>query len=158
MTVAEAALRMCFCGTELAGMEDFLTSQPGVLAVAVDRTRSVARVEYDPGVTSAEQLESTLEGHGYRCDCEEAPHEGHDEHAGHGAHMVTSMLRRFVISAILTLPIIVFSPIGEAIGLPAEPPFGIPMAWFGLVLATPVVWWGGCRSFRRRRGRCATAR
>ena len=65
------------------------------------------------------------------------------EHAGHGAAMVNNMLRRFVVSAILTLPIIIFSPIGAAIGLPAEPPFGIPMSWFGLALATPVVWWGG---------------
>ena len=153
---------MCYCGTELAGLEEFLARQPGVLSVALDRTRSVARIEYDPAVTSEEKIASTLDGHGYRCECEdtqpphaemhhemphemphEMQHEGHDEHAGHGAEMVNSMLRRFVISAFLTLPIIVFSPIGEAIGLPAEPPFGIPMAWFGLALATPVVWWGG---------------
>jgi Cu2+-exporting ATPase len=57
--------------------------------------------------------------------------------------MVASMLRRFVVSAVLTVPIVVFSPIGDALGLPAEPPFGLSMAWFGLVLATPVVVWGG---------------
>jgi Cu2+-exporting ATPase len=57
--------------------------------------------------------------------------------------MVNAMLRKFVISAILTVPIVIFSPIGGAVGLPGEPPFGIPMSWFGLVLATPVVWWGG---------------
>jgi Cu2+-exporting ATPase len=56
--------------------------------------------------------------------------------------MVNAMLRRFVVSAILTIPIVIFSPIGEALGLPSEPPFGIPMSWFGLALATPVVWWG----------------
>jgi Cu2+-exporting ATPase len=57
--------------------------------------------------------------------------------------MMNAMLRKFVISAILTVPIVVFSPIGHAIGLPSQPPFGIPMSWFGLALATPVVWWGG---------------
>jgi len=70
-------------------------------------------------------------------------HDGHDDHAGHGSEMVSAMLRKFVISAILTVPIVVFSPIGEAIGLPSQPPFGIPMSWFGLILATPVVLWGG---------------
>ncbi|HEX2401966.1 MAG TPA: copper-translocating P-type ATPase, partial [Mycobacterium sp.] len=66
------------------------------------------------------------------------------------------MLRRFVTSASLTIPIVIFSPIGEALNLPSEPPLGIPMSWFGLILATPVVWWGGwpfissaARSLRR---------
>ncbi len=68
---------------------------------------------------------------------------GHDEHAGHGAEMVNDMLRRFVVSLLLTLPIVLFSPIGEVLGFPAAPPFGLSMAWFGLILSTPVVWWGG---------------
>jgi P-type Cu2+ transporter len=83
-------------------------------------------------------------------------HEEHDEHAGHGAAMVNDMLRRFVFSAVLTVPIVLFSPIGGFFGFTAAPPFGLSMAWFGLILATPVVWWGGwpfissaARSLRR---------
>ncbi|MEF2279409.1 heavy metal translocating P-type ATPase [Deinococcus sp. YIM 134068] len=68
---------------------------------------------------------------------------GHDEHAGHGAEMVGDMLRRFVVSLLLTLPIVLFSPIGESLGFHLDPPFGLDMAWFGLLLSTPVVWWGG---------------
>ncbi|GAA5513820.1 potassium-transporting ATPase ATP-binding subunit [Deinococcus carri] len=68
---------------------------------------------------------------------------GHDEHAGHGAHMVNDMLRRFVVSLILTVPVVLYSPIGETLGFTALPPFGLSMAWFGLLLSTPVVWWGG---------------
>jgi P-type Cu2+ transporter len=64
-----------------------------------------------------------------------------DEHAGHGSP--DDMLRRFLVSLALTIPIIVFSPIGGALGLPGMPPFGISMGVFGFVLATPVVWWGG---------------
>jgi P-type Cu2+ transporter len=85
-----------------------------------------------------------------------AEHEGHDEHAGHGAAMVAGMFRRFLFSAVLTVPIVLFSPIGETIGFTAHPPFGLSMAWFGLILATPVVGWGGwpfisaaARSLRR---------
>jgi Cu2+-exporting ATPase len=66
MGVAEAALRMCFCGTDLAQVEGFLARQPGVLSVGIDRTRAVARLEYDPEVTGPERIESGLEGHGYR--------------------------------------------------------------------------------------------
>ncbi|MDR6218070.1 heavy metal translocating P-type ATPase [Deinococcus soli (ex Cha et al. 2016)] len=65
---------------------------------------------------------------------------GHDEH---GEHMVGDMLRRFLISLGLTLPVVLYSPIGEAFGFTATPPFGLSMAWFGLLLSTPVVWWGG---------------
>lgn len=57
--------------------------------------------------------------------------------------MVDDMLRRFVISLVLTVPLVLYSPIGETFGFTAMPPFGLSMAWFGLILSTPVVWWGG---------------
>ncbi|BCJ76433.1 copper-translocating P-type ATPase [Catellatospora sp. IY07-71] len=215
--VAEVALDFCFCATELAAVERFLTRQPAVTAAHADRTRAVIHVAYDPDRIDADGLRQLLTGHGYACDCADCPasccqpdhpaagppdqtgthrhhpshtaadqhaaahhahgghstgdsqgtgaghaghagtatmdhtghapadvdHAVHDEHAGHGEHMVASMLRRFVISALLTIPIVVFSPIGGAIGLPEQPPFGLSMGWFGLILATPVVWWGG---------------
>ena len=59
-----------------------------------------------------------------------------DEHAGHGSP--DDMLRRFLVSLALTIPIIIFSPIGGAIGLTGMPPFGISMGVFGFALATPV--------------------
>ncbi|WP_049626882.1 heavy metal translocating P-type ATPase [Meiothermus ruber] len=67
----------------------------------------------------------------------------HDAHAGHGAAMVADMLRRFVVSLLLTLPIVIFSPIGGSLGFPEMPPFGISMGLWGFLLSTPVVWWGG---------------
>ncbi|HEY7224122.1 MAG TPA: copper-translocating P-type ATPase [Micromonosporaceae bacterium] len=71
-------------------------------------------------------------------------HEHHEAnpkpHAEHG--MVGSLLRRFVVCAVLTVPIVALSPIGEALGLPTtRPPFGLSV--FGLILTTPVVLWGG---------------
>jgi P-type Cu2+ transporter len=68
---------------------------------------------------------------------------GHDEHAGHGAEMVRDLLRRFIVSIILSIPLIIFSPMGEMVGLPSMPPFGLSMGGWGFLLATPVVWWGG---------------
>ncbi|GGN42536.1 heavy metal translocating P-type ATPase [Deinococcus daejeonensis] len=89
---------------------------------------------------------ATLETQGPPTGPHEHPHAAHaehDEHAGHGEHMVGDMLRRFVISLVLTLPVVLYSPIGETFGFTAMPPFGLSMAWFGLLLSTPVVWWGG---------------
>ena len=67
----------------------------------------------------------------------------HDEHAGHGAAMVADLLRRFLVSLVLTLPLALFSHIGALVGLHLEPPFGLSAGLFGFLLATPVVWWGG---------------
>src|SRR6266852_3528447 len=67
----------------------------------------------------------------------------HDEHAGHGAEMVHDLLRRFIVSIILSVPIVLFSPMGKMLGLSGIPPFNIPTQLFGFLLATPVVWWGG---------------
>ncbi|HEY3267657.1 MAG TPA: copper-translocating P-type ATPase [Armatimonadota bacterium] len=78
----------------------------------------------------------------------QSAHAGHggmarDEHAGHGAAMVGDMLRRFVVSLVLSLPLFLLSPMGAMLGLPSHPPFGLSMGLFGFMLATPVVFWGG---------------
>ncbi|GIW26248.1 copper-translocating P-type ATPase [Meiothermus sp.] len=72
-----------------------------------------------------------------------APAKAHDAHAEHGAAMVDDMLRRFVVSLLLTLPIVLFSPIGRSLGFPETPPFGLSMGLWGFLLTTPVVGWGG---------------
>src|SRR5437764_3870402 len=65
-------------------------------------------------------------------------------HAGHGAHMVQDMLRRFIGSAILTVPVILYSPLGTSLfGRVLVPPFGLSAGSLGLVLTSIVVWWGG---------------
>src|SRR5467141_1943264 len=67
-----------------------------------------------------------------------------DAHAGHGAHMVQDMLRRFIGSAILTVPIVLYSPLGTALfGRELAPPFGLSPGLLGFVLTSIVVWWGG---------------
>ena len=64
----------------------------------------------------------------------------HEGHEGHGSP--DDMLRRFLISLVITIPIVLFSPIGESLGFRFSPPFGLSMAWFGLILSSIVVWWG----------------
>ncbi len=66
----------------------------------------------------------------------------HNEHVGHDKSMVSDMLRRFWVCLLLTIPVVLFSPIGMGIGFSLEPPFGLSMEWFGLILTTPIVLWG----------------
>ena len=142
--VVEVALRNCFCATELESVERVLAALTGVVAAHVDRTRSVAHLQYAKRRTTAETLRTQVAALRYRCECVDRPdsccqpghpcvgmrdartnqdrpaehpsgpstgHEAlqapssHDAHAGHGADMVTDMLRRFVASAVLTVPI-----------------------------------------------------
>jgi len=64
-------------------------------------------------------------------------------HAGHGAHMVQDMLRRFIGSAILTVPIVLYSPLGTSLfGRELAPPFGLSPGLLGFLLTSIVVWWG----------------
>src|SRR5207247_1450947 len=58
--------------------------------------------------------------------------------------MTKDMLRRFIGSAILTVPIVLYSPLGTSLfGRELAPPFGLPHKLLGFVLTSIVVWWGG---------------
>ncbi len=58
--------------------------------------------------------------------------------------MVQDMLRRFIGSAILTVPIILYSPLGTSLfGRALAPPLGLSAGLLSFVLTSIVVWWGG---------------
>jgi P-type Cu2+ transporter len=58
--------------------------------------------------------------------------------------MVQDMLRRFIGSAILTVPIILYSPLGTSLfGRELAPPLGVSPDALAFVLTSIVVWWGG---------------
>src|ERR1700732_1764358 len=57
-----------------------------------------------------------------------------------------SMRRRFWVSAALSLPVLLLSMIGDSLRLPFAPAV---RNWIELVLATPVVLWGGWPFFKR---------
>jgi Cu2+-exporting ATPase len=58
--------------------------------------------------------------------------------------MATMMRNRFFFSAVITIVIIVYSPLGtRLLGLDPPTPFGIPNELFQFLLTTPVVFWGG---------------
>src|SRR5215470_13840162 len=58
--------------------------------------------------------------------------------------MEADMRNRFFVSLVLTIPVVLYSPLGTNLfKLHLPTPFGISPNWVLLVLATPVVWWGG---------------
>jgi Cu2+-exporting ATPase len=68
---------------------------------------------------------------------------GDNEHTAHGPGVARDFFRRLIVSIILSIPIVLFSPVGRFLGLSGVPPFGIPPGVVGFLFATPVVWWGG---------------
>jgi Cu2+-exporting ATPase len=73
---------------------------------------------------------------------------GHGSHGGHPdmslADMVADMRRRFLVAAVLSVPILLWSPIGrEVLGFTLAAPFGLRDDVFALLLSLPVVFWAG---------------
>jgi Cu2+-exporting ATPase len=67
----------------------------------------------------------------------------HASHDDHGASMVRDLLRRFVVSTVLGLPVVLLSPLGTTLaGHPLTPPLGLTSGTVSLVLTSIVVWWG----------------
>ncbi|GAA2560631.1 heavy metal translocating P-type ATPase [Pseudonocardia hydrocarbonoxydans] len=101
-------------------------------------------------------------------------HAGHDEHAGRspqevmghgGAHagmsmdaMVRDMRNRFLVAAVLSVPILLWSPIGrDVLGFTAAAPLGLRDDVFSLILSLPVIFYsawiffdGAYRALRAR--------
>jgi Cu2+-exporting ATPase len=71
--------------------------------------------------------------------------------------MEADMRRRFFIALVLTIPIILYSPLGVHVLRVNMPSFGIHPNWIMLVLTTPVVWYCGwifhCGAYRALRNR-----
>src|SRR6266700_1094784 len=58
--------------------------------------------------------------------------------------MEADMRNRFFVSLLLTIPVILYSPLGTSLfKLHLPTPFGISLNWILFVLATPIVWWCG---------------
>ncbi len=76
-----------------------------------------------------------------------SPHDtmGHGGHAGMSmTSMVADMRRRFVVAALLSIPILLWSPVGrDVLNFSVGAPFGLRDDIFQLILSIPVVFWAG---------------
>ena len=173
--------------TSQAVAEHILAERPGVVAVEANAVSQTATVEYDPDQADVADLTDWIRECGYHCagqslpehlcppapDTEEAargpraetPGASAHEAMGHGGHgamaiaeMVADMRRRFLLAAILSVPILLWSPIGrEVLGFTVPAPFGLRDDVWSLLLSLPVVFYaawiffdGAWRALRAR--------
>ncbi|MGE3325205.1 MAG: heavy metal translocating P-type ATPase [Acidimicrobiia bacterium] len=101
------------------------------------------------GMVASSQMAGAPVGHDHHVpDAPATLHSPHDA-MGHGGHagmsvesMVTDMRRRFVVAALFSVPIVLWSPIGrDVFGFHRAAPFGLRDDVWTLVLSLPVVLW-----------------
>ncbi|MGY1806634.1 heavy metal translocating P-type ATPase [Blastococcus sp. SYSU D00669] len=159
--------------------EQVLGRRPGVLDVEANPVAQTATVTYDDDRTSVAELSGWVRDCGFHCAgqsvpahvCDPAaePHASRapeHEAMGHGGHhgsmsmddMVRDMRNRFLVAAVLSIPILLWSPIGrEVLGWEVPAPFGLRDDVFSLLLSLPVVFYsawiffdGAYRALRAR--------
>ncbi len=97
----------------------------------------------------------------HEAPAEASPHEmmGHGGHGGMSmAAMVADMRNRFLVAAVLSIPVLLWSPIGrEVVGFAVAAPFGLRDDVFSLILSLPVIFYsawiffdGAVRALRAR--------
>jgi P-type Cu2+ transporter len=135
--------------TSAASVEATLLRRPGVTSVEANAANQTATVTYDPTQTSVEQLSKWVQDCGFHCAGRSVPNHlcdamseptEHEAHAaptpqamvGHGGHagtsmdaMVRDMRNRFLVALVLSIPIMLWSPMGrDMFGFTVPAPFG----------------------------------
>ncbi|HUF84408.1 MAG TPA: heavy metal translocating P-type ATPase, partial [Acidimicrobiia bacterium] len=160
-----------------------LRRRPGVLDVEVNPAAQSATVTFDPERTSVTELRDVVERCGYHCAGQAVPcnlcdplagpgetpqperiERSAEQVMGHGGHamsmdaMVADMRNRFLVAALFSIPILLWSPIGrDVFGFEVGAPFGLRDDVWSLLLSLPVVFWaswiffdGAYRALRAR--------
>jgi P-type Cu2+ transporter len=152
-----------------AGQTATVTYDPDLTNVAelrdwVERCGYHCAGQSVPGHVCDPMEEPSADGHAGHTPAEagiRSPHEamGHGGHAGASmADMVADMRRRFLVAAVFSVPILLWSPIGrDVLNFGAAAPFGLRDDVFMLLLSLPVVFWsawiffdGAFRALRAR--------
>jgi Cu2+-exporting ATPase len=170
--------------SEKAVTESVLGRRPGVLRVEANPVAQTATVTYDPARTSLSQIAGWVRECGHHCSGQSVPRHICDptvepggqaprgqpvsaqDVMGHGGQhggmsmddMTRDMRNRFLVAALLSIPILLWSPIGrEVLGFEAAAPFGLRDDVFSLLLSLPVIFWsawiffdGAYRALRAR--------
>jgi Cu2+-exporting ATPase len=154
--------------SQLGTVQTVLAGQPGVREVAVNPVAQSTTVRYDPAITSVAALRGVVNDCGMHCAGQSVPSHvcdptvepaprppviepvpghvavAHEPGEGHESHdmagMVADMRNRFLVAAIFSVPILLWSPIGrDVLGFHAAAPFGLRADVWQLLLSLPVV-------------------
>jgi len=170
--------------TEKAVVEKVLGRRPGVRSVDANPVAQTATVAFDTSRTSVAELRRWVVECGLHCEGQSVPdHICHAMHEpgsteatgdavasphdamGHGGQagmsmdaMVRDMRKRFLVAALFSIPILLWSPIGrDVLGFDLAAPFGLRDDVFSLILSLPVIFYaswiffdGALRALRAR--------
>jgi len=132
----------CPCGDECLGC------QAAALGVSCGCDFEAKRFEYGVDHVAGGHDHHAAHGVAPSAKAEEAAHAAHADHEAMmadprmGAAMEADMRRRFFWALALTIPAVLYSPLGEKI-LGIRLPAPLPVNWILLALTTPVVAWAG---------------
>jgi P-type Cu2+ transporter len=156
-------------GSEKLVVESALGRLPGVLSVEANRAAQTATVTFDPDRSSVAKLRRAVGAARYECagcsmpgcQCdplrepgapvvhdeatvervEDADGHGHGGHAGMSMeHMAGEMRDRFLVALVFTVPIVLWSSIGDSLfGHYLGTPFGMSRDVWELLLSLPVL-------------------
>jgi Cu2+-exporting ATPase len=166
--------------TSASVVESVLLRRPGVLAVQANAVNQTATVVFDPATTSITEMAKWVRDCGFHCAgrsvpdhiCEpmselpgaRAERSPHDVmgHGGHGGMSMDAMARdmrnRFLVALALSIPIMLWSPMGrDMLGFTVPAPLGLRDDVFTFFLSLPVVFYsawiffdGAWRALRAR--------
>ena len=126
-------------------LEDHLLARRGVVSAEFNLATTEVRVEYLPGAADVAELRAAIEELGYVVrDIPSGDAAGADSlEAAHAAEYA-SLRRKFIVAAVLSLPVLVMAMSHGRI-----PWLNFPgAAWVQLLLATPVVLYSGAQFYR----------
>ena len=163
MTQQTAALevRGVQWASEKSRVETVLGRRPGVIGVEANPVAQTATVRYDPEQTSIGELSGWIRDCGYHCAgrsvpdhvcdplAEESARPAPKEAMGHHEdgemsmdEMVRDMRNRFLVAAIFSVPILLWSPIGrDVLNFDVAAPFGLRDDVWSLLLSLPVIFY-----------------
>ncbi|MGE5297549.1 MAG: heavy metal translocating P-type ATPase [Acidobacteriaceae bacterium] len=116
-------------------IERSLTQVPGVIKANVNFAAEKALINFDPQKTKTEDLIKAVEKAGYKAELADSKNPEHENHLKH--HEMQGSLNRFLISALLSLPLVYFMLFDFIQNFPGKsvlPFIGI----ISLAIATPV--------------------
>jgi Cu+-exporting ATPase len=130
----EIAVGGMTCATCATRIERKLNRLDGVTAT-VNFATETATVDYDPHTVTADDLVATVEATGYSARLPQPPAAAPDHDVpDHDDHEAEGLLRRLLVSAVLTLPVVLIAMVPAVQFRFCQ--------WLAFALAAPVVVWG----------------
>lgn len=139
-THVDMAVTGMTCAACARRIEKQLSRTPGVQAAGVNYATARASVAYNPNALSPADLLQVVDDTGYGAEVIEKPENALALEEKARGEEVKDYTRRFAVSAVLTVPLLVLAMSHGRFEFPG-------MNWLQLALATPVVVYGGAPFF-----------